>query len=139
MRGLTALPRRNKKHSRLSGVAAVEFAVCLPVLVLVVLSTIEVNNAIFLRQGLHIAAYEGAKELATPDGTLASANTEIQNILSSRSISSATVTMTPNDPALLVRGATITVEVAAQLTGNSPIRTFIGNRTITVRVVMCHK
>ncbi len=139
MHGLNDFHRKNRNPKRRRGVAAVEFAVCLPVLVFVVLGTIEVSNAIFLRQGLAIAAYEGCKEFATSDGTVTSATDCIQNVLSNRSISSTTITLTPTDPALLVRGATITAEIAAPLSGNSPIRRFIGDRMITVRVVMCRK
>jgi TadE-like protein len=139
MLGMNRQLRHINRSQVRRAVAAVEFAVCLPILVFVVVGTIEVTNAIFLRQGLAVAAYEGCKEFATSDGTVSSSTNCIQNILNSRSISSSTITVSPTDPMQLVRGATLTVEVSAPLNGNSPIRRFIGNRTITVRVAMCRK
>ncbi len=119
-----------------SGVAAVELAVSLPLLVLCVLGSIEITNGIFLRQGLHVAAYEGAKELSSTGGTLTTANAQIGNILSARSIVGASVTMTPNDPAQIVRGTNVTVRVTAPAGGNSPLRRFLGNRILAAEVVM---
>jgi Flp pilus assembly protein TadG len=43
------------------GVAAAEFAVCLPVLVLVVFASIEACSMIFLKESLTVAAYEGSR------------------------------------------------------------------------------
>ncbi len=48
------------------GVAATELAVCMPVIVLVVLATIESCAMIFLQQSLSIAAYEGARVALAP-------------------------------------------------------------------------
>ena len=69
VRGNTS--RRNRR-----GVAAAELAVCLPVIVMLVMATIEACSALFLKQSLTAAAYEGVRtaleESATtknrPDG-----------------------------------------------------------------------
>ena len=50
-----------------SGVAAVEFAVCLPVLVVLILGSIECCSMIFLRQSLAIVAYEGLRVAVKPE------------------------------------------------------------------------
>ena len=43
------------------GAAVVEFAVCLPVVVLIVLGSIEAASLLFLKQTLVQASYEGVK------------------------------------------------------------------------------
>jgi Flp pilus assembly protein TadG len=136
-------PRRSQKTTEKQrnrrGVAAVEFAICVPVLVLLVLGSIEVTNAIFLRQSLHVAAFEAAKELTNNDGTFASATARAQNILDARSIRGAVIRFTPSASSGLVRGATVRVNIQARLSGSSPIRRIIGDRNIVVDVVMNRK
>ena len=55
-------PYRRSVRRRQRGMAAVEFAVCLPVLVLLVFGAIEASSFIFLKQALTVAAYEGVRE-----------------------------------------------------------------------------
>ena len=53
-------PCNSRGRRSVSGVAAVEFAVCLPLLVTLTIGTIEACNIIQLKHDLTIAAYEGA-------------------------------------------------------------------------------
>ena len=62
---------RVARRASRKGTATVEFAVCLPVLVTIVLGSIEATNAIFLKQHLTAAAYEGARKATTPAETSA--------------------------------------------------------------------
>ena len=48
------------------GAAAVEFAIVLPVFVLILLGSIETCTMIFLQQSLEMAAYEGARVAIVP-------------------------------------------------------------------------
>jgi len=51
--------QRSKRKTR--GAAVIEFAVCLPLIVLIVFGGIEAASMLFLRQTLVQAAYEGIK------------------------------------------------------------------------------
>ena len=53
--------RRTTRSNR-RGIAAVELAVCLPVIVLLVFGSIEASSFIFLKQSLNVSAYEGIRE-----------------------------------------------------------------------------
>lgn len=52
---------RIRKRKNRRGIATSECAVCLPILVLLTLGTIETCGAIFLKEAITIAAYEGAR------------------------------------------------------------------------------
>ena len=54
--------QRSQHRATRRGVAAVELAVCLPVIILLVFGAIEASSFIFLKQSLNVAAYEGIRE-----------------------------------------------------------------------------
>ena len=56
-----AIMRGTRRPQESRGVAAAELAVCLPVIVLIVIATIEACSALFLKQSLTAAAYEGVR------------------------------------------------------------------------------
>lgn len=119
------------------GVAAVEFAVCLPVIVLLVFGSIEASSFIFLKQSLNVAAYEGIRESIR----LGSANTDgvdrAQNILVSRNVRDFQISFPNGDSSSAARGDEIVIEVSAPTQTNSPLAgQFVTNRMLTARVVM---
>ena len=84
-----------RRGRRRDGVAAVEFALCLPVIVLLVLGAIEASTMIFLKQSLTVAAYEGARTAVVPDAETADVITTCEQILADRHVSGATIDVTP--------------------------------------------
>ena len=127
-------PRQAKKRS---GVAAVEFAVCLPVLVILVFGSIEASSFIFLKQSLNVAAYECTREAARNDSTTQSAIDQATNILNARNVQGFGVDVVSGEVADLDRGDDVIVEVSAPTNVNSPLLgQFITNRVLTARVVM---
>lgn len=128
--------RQNRKIQR-TAAALVEFAVCLPLLMVFILGSMEATSAIFVRQALTTSAYEGIREAIRINGTTASANSRAQGILTARQIRGSTIVFTPADVQSAPRGSRIIVEVSAPYRLNSP---FFGNviadRTTTVRTVM---
>ena len=68
-----------RRRSR-RAVAAAEFAVCLPILVLLVFGSIEASSFIFLKQALSVAAYEGAREAALSNSTATAAEDRATHI-----------------------------------------------------------
>ena len=57
------------------GTAAMETAVSLPLLVILVFGAIEMANAVFLKQSMNLAAYEAAKVVTRPGTNAALATT----------------------------------------------------------------
>jgi Flp pilus assembly protein TadG len=135
---MTAKPKRFAKRSKNRTAAAlVEFAVCLPLLLILILGSIEATSAIFVRQALTTSAYEGIREAARIRSTTQGATNRAQDVLTARQIRSSTIQFTPGDVQTAPRGSTIVVEVSAPYKANSP---FFGNviadRVTTVRSVM---
>ena len=123
-------------HQR-GGVAAVEFAVCLPVIVLLVFGAIEASSFIFLKQSLHVAAYEGARSAIRLGADNEAASTSVQNILGSRNVQDFQVAFPNGESGTADRGDEIVVEVSAPTSTNSPLAgQFVTNRLLTARVVM---
>lgn len=131
---LTQTTRRGRNRQ---GVAAVEFAICVPVLALLVFGSIEATAFIFLKQSLHVAAYESARTGCRVDATQAEATNRATAILTSRDVRGATINFVTGDVASVPRGEPIIVEVAAPTNVNSPLAgQWIANRTLTSRVFM---
>ena len=101
------------------------------------LAAFEAANAMFVKQGLTIAAYEAAR-LATETGAdQSTAVTRANEILTSRRINSATVTVTPAVTQATSRGTVVTVVVSAPLAANSiGIQWFLQGQTASSRTVM---
>jgi Flp pilus assembly protein TadG len=119
------------------GAALVELAVCLPVLMILILGSIEATGAIFVRQALTTAAYEAAREASRTGATTATATERGQAVLDARRIQNSTISFTPADVAAATRGSLITIEVTATLNGNSPFTgRVIPNQVNRVRTVM---
>ena len=129
--------RRGRRRQERSGAAVVEFAVCLPILMVMILGSIEATSAIFLKQSLVAAAYEGVREAAKFRGTSASANQFANNVLAARQVKAFRVVFSPADPATVARGQRVSVEVSAPISANSPfIGKVIQDRTLVARAVM---
>ena len=120
------------------GVAAAEFAVCLPVIVLLVLAMIETCSMVFLKQSLTVAAYEGAHVALKPGATDSEVRTTCESILRDRRINAATITVTPGNIAGIAEGDYMTVRVAAPSGRNTvlPLRFFRGATIDAAAVVM---
>ncbi len=132
-------PKRPHSGRRRRGSAAVEFAVCLPVLVLMVFGSIEASSFIFLKQSLHVACYEGVREACKTGSTDASARGKAEAILESRRVNDFEIRF-PEGVQGIARGETISCEVSAPTGTNSPLAgDFLPARVLTARVVMLKK
>lgn len=114
-----------------------EFAVLLPVLVLILMGTIETCTMIFMQQSLHIAAYEGARVAIVPDSDADDVRNAAIRLLDIRRIKDASITVTPNDIAGAPYGSFIRVEINAPCSSNSvlPLQ-FYSGRTLRGTVEM---
>lgn len=103
-------------HDRERGAAAVEFALILPLLIVLVFGIVQFSIAYNRTQGLHAAAREGARLASLPQTTLTDINTRVTSALAGVPLSgSASISVNPNStkPCQNRSGQTVTVTVSA--------------------------
>lgn len=129
--------QRRQHRANRCGVAAVEFAVCSPVIILLVFGAIEASSFIFLKQSLNVAAYEGIRESIRISSDTSSGVDRAQNILDARNVQDFDITFPNGEAGDATRGDEIVIEVSAPTATNSPLAgQFVTNRVLTARVVM---
>ena len=117
------------------GVAAVELALCMPLIMLLLLGTIDACSMIFMKQSLTIAAYEGARTSVIPGADASEIEADCLQVTSDRGIQGATVTVTPADPTTALVGDFIAVTVTAPCDNNSILASlFYSGRSLSARV-----
>lgn len=117
--------------------ATVEFAVCLPVIIVLVFGAIEASSFIFLKQSLNAAAYEGVREAIRNSSTSQNGQSLAENVLNSRSVQQFSITFPTGPSESTERGQPVVIEVSAPAGPNSPLLgQFINSRTITARATM---
>lgn len=135
--------RYQPRRSLRGGTAVIETALLLPLLILLAFGAIELSNMVFLKQSLSIAAYEGARVATKPGATKAQADARIQEVLTSRNVSSYTVqyTTTAGVPLIITavtpRGTQLCVAVQSSNGGANygPLRMFTG-RSVQCQTTM---
>lgn len=78
--------RRSSRSGRRRGVATVEVAICLPVLLFFTLATMDLCSLLFLKETATIAAYEAARQGVGRGRTNASALARAQEFLDDRGV-----------------------------------------------------
>jgi Flp pilus assembly protein TadG len=120
-----------------NGSALVEFAVCMPVVLILVLGSMEATSAIFVRQALTTSAYEGIRAAVRTGATTDDGTNRAQSVLTARRIRNSSIRFTPALVQDAARGSIIAIEVSASFAANSPFfGTVIRDRVSTVRTVM---
>jgi len=109
--------RRSTGHRK--GAAVVEFAVCLPVIVLIVFGAIEAASMMFLRQALVQASYESIKIAARDGGTQQAAILVAEQVAAGRRIEDLNITFTPDITQDQPRGTLLRVRISAPAESNS--------------------
>lgn len=110
------------------GAAAVEFAVCLPVVLLVVFGSIQAASMLFLRQATIQAAYEGVRVAVVGTGTDDRVREAAQAVLDGRQLTGVTIDIQPGNVDTLEPGTIIEVTVSAPSDENTlfPFGLFTG-------------
>jgi Flp pilus assembly protein TadG len=107
------------------GAAAVEFALVLPVLVLLVFGIVQFSLVYNRVQGLHAAAREGARIASLPQTSVSDINTRVMGALDGIPLDgSPTISVTPSgvtQPCLNRHGQTVKVSVEATTSIDVPI------------------
>ena len=119
------------------GVATVELAICLPMLMLLVVGAIESSNMIFLQQAVTVAAYESVHVVSRGGGTIPQAQTRADQILGARAIGESTVSYSPTNADKAPRGEVIAVTVTAPVASNAiGLGWFFDGQTVSATVRM---
>ena len=120
-------PSTSRRPAR-RGVAATEFAVCLPMLLLLLLGMLECCSMIFLKQSLSVAAYEGAHTALAPGATDADVQRVGAAILTDRRVAGGAVRVQPGPLSSIREGEYVSVQVTAPTDANAilPARFFRG-------------
>jgi Flp pilus assembly protein TadG len=114
-----------------------ELAICLPVLTLLVIGSIDISNTIHLKHTVTLAAYEAGQTSTCQGGTSAAGRNKGLAIFSDRSISGGSITFSPNVTPATVPGTYITITASAPAQNNTlGLTGYFRNSTITVSVVM---
>jgi len=118
-------PAQQTKAAR-EGVATVELAVCLPVIVLLIFGSMQACDLIYLRHSITTAAYEGSLELSRHDATSASVKARIDQVLGFRGVSGGAASLQPAglDISELSPGEAVTVSVTAPVGNNLTLSGF---------------
>ena len=104
--------RRRKR--RADGAAAVELAVVLPLIMLIVFGAIQTCNAIHLKQALVTSVFEGTRIVSRRTATRDLAITRMEQILDARGVQGYQITITPAAELVNIDdGTLITVTVTA--------------------------
>lgn len=85
----------------------------LPILCVLVFSSIEVANIVYLRQSLNIAAYEAGMSVSKPGADESTATLRCQEVLHARNITNYTLEFTPEVTEDTDAGTQIEVHVSA--------------------------
>lgn len=123
---------RHRPQNHRRGAAATEFAVCLPVLILMLLGTIECCSMIFLKQALSVAAYEAGHTALMPDATAGEAQLTGDAMLADRNVLNGTVRLVPGNLASVAEGDYFEVRVSAPADDNRVLPlSFFGGQQLT--------
>ena len=119
------------------GAAVVEFAVCLPLVVLLVFAPIEVCEIIHERTGISVAAYEGARRALRPGATTADVEAAARDVLTARGLSGASVAVGPYAVELAPVGTPVIVTVTLPASqAGVLVGTFLQRRDLRSTAVM---
>lgn len=112
----THLIRNKANRTGRLGAVSVEVAICIPVVFLFLLGTLEFSRVNMLRSSIDNAAYEGARRGVVPGATTEDCIQQAAQILRAVGLRQATVTVTPST----INDSTpqVTVEVVAPMSEN---------------------
>lgn len=130
--------KRRKRHDR-NGIAVTECALCVPLIIMFTLFSIEVCSVLFLKETITIAAYEGSRIGVQRGGTDENAGLRITQLLDERGVTYSRKDVveisTPTfDRADALEHVTVTVNVPVE--GNLYSGWVFEGRTLSASVTM---
>lgn len=120
-----------------SGAAVVEAAICFPLILVLMLGTLEITSGLYLRESLSICGFEACRVGTRRGATAADVQARATEVLADRGVTGGAVIITPDNFDALNSLDQISVEVSAPTAGNSIfIFDNLANRTIRSKVTM---
>lgn len=130
----------NKKRAKYRGGAAiVEFAIALPIVLLIFTGMIEISRVLLLQHSADTAAYEGARCGMVPGATSDEASKAAQLLVGAAGLKSASVTVTPT--VITEDTPLITVRVEVPIAPNAWIspQWFRNSRVVSEITLFCER
>ncbi|TWT37384.1 TadE-like protein [Posidoniimonas corsicana] len=119
------------------GAAVAELAICLPLLAMLVLASIEACTMMFLNHSLTIASYEAVRVAINYDSTNADVHDRCTEIITDRAVAGASVNINRANVMTTPKGTPITVTVSAPCDANALLPPwFYGGQTMTASTTM---
>ena len=120
------------------GIATVECALCLPLILLVTFGVIETCSALFVKEALTIAAYEGARVGIQSGATEYDAETRIREVLEERRIEYTEDSICFSEPSFTDAGALdpVTTTISVCCNGNTVAGWFLKDRVISATATL---
>lgn len=109
--------RLNYLQSR-KGAATVEFAICLPLIVLIIVAGLDVHRILRLKQDVVEVTHETARVTATNEVDEHQARQFALDLLKQKNLANPTVAFDPVPSSDLPRGTPITVSISIPVAGN---------------------
>jgi Flp pilus assembly protein TadG len=126
-----------QSESARSGLAVVELAICLPLMVMLTFGAIEAANAIYLKQTLVTAAYEAARTATALGATQKDGEDRYKEVVDAVGMNGAAIAFSPQIKSDTPSGTAIKVTVTAPADSNSfSIRRFMKGTTLRATVTM---
>ncbi|KLU04696.1 putative transmembrane protein [Rhodopirellula islandica] len=127
---------RNKPSHR-NAIAVTELAVGLPLLLMVMMGTVEACTMIRLQQKMKMVAYEGARVGVLPEAMADNVEWQCETLSADQRLNDIVVILDPVDPRTLDSGAWFTVEVRAPFSSNTLMGGWgFGNYDLTESVTL---
>ena len=119
------------------GVAATELALTLPLIVMLVMASLEACTMVFLNHSLSIASYESVRVAITFDATNTKVEDRFDTMIEARDVNGALLVITPSNVATVARGTPIALTASAPCDQNALIPPwFFGGKTLSVTTTM---
>jgi Flp pilus assembly protein TadG len=115
--------RRNPRN----GATAVEMAMCMPILFLLLFGCYEFARANMMRHAVQAASYEGARTGIVPGATVRDVERSVQFVLSTVGVRNFDVVVSPNPIGL--RSQKINVAVSLRMRDNTSLPMLFNNNT----------
>jgi len=125
------------------GAAVVEFALVVPVFILLVFGMVEFGRAVMVQQVLVNASREGARQAVLDGSTVAEVESRIEGYLSASTIDGALIEYEVNgvivgNPSVAKFGDAVTVRISVPFDSVSwlPVPDYLGGTTLTASSIM---
>lgn len=116
-----------KKLQNRRGSTAVEFAICLPILLALVFGLFEFSRMTQLQHTARLAAFEGARAGITLNGSATDVKNAVNHVMTGVGVSTFTTTVTP--ATLGYTSPTVSVNVSVPAKANAWFSWFVPNST----------